>query len=543
MFDYIEKQITARLNELGWPIGQIQLSRPKKIENGDCASNIAMALAKELKRAPLEIARELMDGMVLDSGVVEKYEIVNPGFINFFQSADYLTAQLKNILKLREDFGKNASGEGQTAQVEFVSANPTGPLTVGHGRQTVLGDTLANILTWSGYDVTREYYFNNAGRQMKLLGESLKARYLELKGDTILLPDGGYEGEYLIDIARDLQQEQPDLNSETDVELFKSFAEKSIFSIIKSSLERIGVKHDVFYNERSLYETGKIDEVLSILSDKGLLYKKDGATWFKTSDLGTEQDRVLVKSSGEPTYRLPDIAYHREKIFRGFDLVVDVFGADHIDAYPDVLFALKVMGLKHDHIKVVIHQFVTLLRSGEVVKMSTRKANFVTLDELIDEVGADVVRYFYVMRSASSHLNFDLDLAKRQTEENPVFYLQYAHARIFSIFRRAKERGLEADAENADLSLLNEELTVALINETLGFPEVIEHCRRTLEIHPLPTYLYGLATALHKFYSEHKVIDTENVELSRARLALLEAVQIILKNGLSILGINAPEQM
>ena len=543
MLEYLTKQITARLDQLGWPTDRLQLSRPKKAENGDWSCNIAMPLARELKRAPMQIAEELMTTLELDPAIVEKYEILNPGFINFFQSADYLSAQIKNILSEKDDYGKNAFGAGKSAQVEFVSANPTGPLTVGHGRQTVLGDTLASILTWSGYDVTREYYFNNAGRQMRLLGESLRARYMELKGEAISLPDGGYEGEYLIDVAKALMAEQPALTADDDINLFKTYAEESIFTIIKSSLERIGVTHDVFYNERSLYEAGKIDEVLDILREKGLLYDKDGATWFKTTELGVDQDRVLVKSSGEPTYRLPDIAYHREKVARGFDLVVDIFGADHIDAYPDVLSALKVMGLKHEHIQVVIHQFVTLLRSGEIVKMSTRKANFVTLDELIDEVGADVVRYFYIMRSASSHLNFDLDLAKRQTEENPVFYLQYAHARISSIFRRAKERGLDSDTEHADLSLLNEEFTVALINQALEFPEVIDHCRRSLEIHHLPSYLFNLATALHKFYTEYKVIDLEQPELSKARLALLEAVQVTLRNGLRILGISAPEQM
>lgn len=543
LYDYLEKLLLARLEQLGWAGDRLQLSRPKSSDNGEWSANIAMALARDLKRAPLKIAEELMDGLEFDPGIVEKYEIVNPGFINFYQSANYLTSQLRSILESGDDFGKNDVGQGKTAQVEFVSANPTGPLTVGHGRQTVLGDTLANILSWSGYDVTREYYFNNAGRQMRLLGESLKARYLELKGQTIALPDGGYEGEYLIDVAQNLLNEQADLDADTDVDLFKEFAENSIFAIIKTSLERIGVVHDVFYNERSLYETGKIDEVLGLLREKDLIYEKDGATWFKTSELGIEQDRVLVKSSGEPTYRLPDIAYHREKVARGFDLVVDIFGADHIDAYPDVLSALKVMDLKHDHIHVVIHQFVTLLRSGEVVKMSTRKANFVTLDELIDEVGADVVRYFYIMRSASSHLNFDLDLAKRQTEENPVFYLQYAYARISSIFRRAQERGLKADAKGANLSLLDEEFTVALINEALTFPEVISHCLKSLEVHHLPGYLFNLATALHKFYTEYKVIDLEKPELSQARLALLEAVQITLRNGLQILGISAPEQM
>ena len=543
MFEYLTSQLTARLEQLSWPTERLQLSRPKKAENGDWASNIAMALARDLKRAPMQIAEELMDGLELDPTIVEKFQILNPGFINFFQSPEYLTSQIKKILTEKDEYGKSDFGNGKTAQVEFVSANPTGPLTVGHGRQTVLGDTLANVLTWSGYDVTREYYFNNAGRQMRLLGESLKARYLELKGESITLPDGGYEGEYLIDVAKDLMSEQPGLTADDEIDIFKTYAEESIFAIIKSSLERIGVIHDVFYNERSLYEAGKIDEVLDILREKGLLYDKDGAVWFKTSELGIEQDRVLVKSSGEPTYRLPDIAYHREKVARGFDLVVDIFGADHIDAYPDVLTALKVMGLKHEHIEVVIHQFVTLLRSGEVVKMSTRKANFVTLDELIDEVGADVVRYFYIMRSASSHLNFDLDLAKRQTDENPVFYLQYAHARISSIFRRAQERGLSSDTENADLSLLVEEFTVALINKMLEFPEVIDHCRRALEVHHLPSYLFELATSLHKFYTEYKVIDLENPELSKARLALLKAVQVTLRNGLRILGITAPEQM
>jgi len=543
MHEYLSKQLTARLEQLDWPTERLQLSRPKKAENGDWATNLAMALARDLKRPPMQIAEELMADLYLEPSIVEKYEILNPGFINFFQAADYLTAQIRNILSHKKTFGRSDFGKGKTAQVEFVSANPTGPLTVGHGRQTVLGDTLANILTWSGYDVTREYYFNNAGRQMRLLGESLKARYLELKGEPITLPDGGYEGLYLINVAQALMEEQPELTAETEIDLFKKYAEDSIFDIIKSSLERIGVVHDVFYNERSLYENGKIDEVLNLLREKELLYDKDGATWFKTTELGVDQDRVLVKSSGEPTYRLPDIAYHREKVARGFDLVVDIFGADHIDAYPDVLSALKVMGLKHDHIQVVIHQFVTLLRGGEVVKMSTRKANFVTLDELIDEVGADVVRYFYIMRSASSHLNFDLDLAKRQTEENPVFYLQYAHARISSIFRRAEERGLTSDADSADLTLLNEEFTVALINKALEFPEVIDHCRRSLEVHHLPSYLFDLATALHKFYTEHKVIDLEHPELSKARLALLEAVQIVLRNGLDVLGISAPDQM
>jgi len=325
------------------------------------------------------------------------------------------------------------------------------------------------------------------------------------------------------------------------LKVFKEYAETGIFQIIKDTLARMGIIHDVFYNENSLYDDGKIEEVLSLLRQKNLVYEGDGATWFKTTGLGFDQDRVLVKSTGEPTYRLPDMAYHREKFKRGFDLIVDVFGADHQDTYPDVLAALNVMGFDTEKVKVVIHQFVTLMRGDEVVKMSTRKAEFVTLDELLDEVGVDVVRYFYIMRSANSHLNFDLDLAKRQTEENPVFYLQYAHARIASILRKAEERGITFD-ETVDLSLLSEPETLALINEMLTFPEMIVRCLRTLEIHHLPTYLYSLATALHKFYTEQRVI-SENIPLSQARLFLLKAVKLTLRNGLEVLGISVPERM
>jgi len=542
MIDYLQKCFEERLAELGWSAAHLQFSRPKKSENGDWATNIAMILARKLERAPMQIAQELVSGMDFDRTIVQDHKVVAPGFINFFQNPAYLASRIQAVVAAGNAFGRNETGAGKTAQVEFVSANPTGPLTVGHGRQTVLGDTIASILEWSGYQVTREYYFNNAGRQMRLLGESLRARYLELKGETAVLPEGGYQGAYLVEIARQLQAEDPNLDSETPLERFKDFAEQSIFKIIRDSLERIGVAHDVFYNEQTLYDDGKIKEVLEELRGRDLIYQADGATWFKTSSLGADQDRVLVKSTGEPTYRLPDIAYHREKVRRGFDLVVDIFGADHIDAYPDVLSALKAMDIPVDMIHVVIHQFVTLLRGGEVVKMSTRKADFVTLDELVDEVGVDVVRYFYIMRSASSHLNFDLDLAKRQTEENPVFYLQYAHARIASIFRRAKEAGFSG-FEDPDLSALTEPETLALINEVLGFPAVVERCRDTLEVHHLPNYLYDLATALHKFYTEHKVVDPENPSTSIARLTLLRAVQITLRNGLTILGINAPDRM
>ncbi|MCF7840390.1 MAG: arginine--tRNA ligase, partial [Candidatus Marinimicrobia bacterium] len=327
MKNYLEEQLKKRLTELGWPVDDLQFSRPKKADNGDWSTNIAMALARVVRQAPLQIAHTMMDELSLDPEIVDRYDIVAPGFVNFFQSPDYLAHQIRQIVTQDTRYGRNNSGAGQKAQVEFVSANPTGPLTVGHGRQTVLGDTIANILDWSGYEVVREYYFNNAGRQMRKLGESLRARYLTLKGLPTELPEDGYQGEYLVDIARDLLDKQPDLTVDTELSVFKEYAEAGIFQIIKGTLARMGVTHDVFYNENTLYESGKVEEVLDELRRKDLVYEKDGATWFKTTALDFEQDRVLVKSTGEPTYRLPDMAYHREKFRRGFNFIVDVFGA------------------------------------------------------------------------------------------------------------------------------------------------------------------------------------------------------------------------
>jgi len=375
---------------------------------------------------------------------------------------------------------------------------------------------------------------------MRKLGESLRARYLTLKGEPTELPEDGYQGEYLIDIARELLVQKPELSDTTDLKVFKEYAETGIFQIIKDTLARMGIIHDVFYNENSLYDDGKIEEVLSLLRQKNLVYEGDGATWFKTTGLGFDQDRVLVKSTGEPTYRLPDMAYHREKFKRGFDLIVDVFGADHQDTYPDVLAALNVMGFDTEKVKVVIHQFVTLMRGDEVVKMSTRKAEFVTLDELLDEVGVDVVRYFYIMRSANSHLNFDLDLAKRQTEENPVFYLQYAHARISSIIRMVEEQNLVSNFDN--LFMLNSITEIDLLKKLHQFEDEMLYAAELYEPHRVCNYLEELAGLFHKFYNECRIIGSEK-KLSEARIALILAVKIVLNNGLNLLKISAPERM
>ena len=359
---------------------------------------------------------------------------------------------IENILTQKEKYGRTDKYKGKRANVEFVSANPTGPLTVGHGRNAVIGDTVANMLESIGYEVDREYYFNNAGRQMRLLGDSVRLRYLELLGEKIDFPEDYYQGEYIKEIASELVKEFGNsLKNEEPEGKFKEKAEQVIFEDIKNSLKLLGIEFDTFYNENTLFEEGKIEALLKVFKEKNLSYKKDGAVWLKFTELGGEQDKVIVKATGEPTYRLPDIAYHKTKFDRKYDLMVDVFGSDHAATYPDVLAGLKALGYDTEKIKVLIYQFVTILENGEVVKMSTRKANYVTLDELVDEVGSDVVRYFFNMRNLTSHMNFDLTLAKKQSDENPVFYLQYAHARICSIIRTVSEENIKASTDHLDL--------------------------------------------------------------------------------------------
>jgi arginyl-tRNA synthetase len=358
------------------------------------------------------------------------------GIYKFFIQPEFLSKIIVDIINKQDQFGKTNINDGKTAIVEFVSANPTGPLTIGHGRNAVLGDTVASLLENTGYKVDREYYFNNAGRQMRVLGDSVK-NDTSIAWESIEFPDDYYQGEYIIDIAKSLYEQHGDALRDEDCEgIFKQEAEKLIFKILKKLCHFSNIEMNSFFNEHTLYTDGKIDEVLlKKLKELNLSYEKDDATWFKLTELGGEQDKVIVKSTGEPTYRLPDIAYHGNKFERGYDLIVDLFGSDHSATYPDVLAGCKALGSDIDKVKVLIHQFVTIMEKGEVVKMSTRKANFITIDELIEEVGADVVRYFFIMRNMNSHLNFDIDLAKKQSDENPVFYLQYAHARISSILR------------------------------------------------------------------------------------------------------------
>ncbi|MBI5464712.1 MAG: arginine--tRNA ligase [Ignavibacteriales bacterium] len=547
---YLTEKVNAALRSLGYAENaKLAFEQPKLETHGDLTTNVAMTLAKSVGKNPRTIAQEIVGALHFDSGVITKVEIAGPGFINFKFADTFFTKQTAEILAQGEAFGKTHSGAGKKTQVEYVSANPTGPLSVGHGRQAAIGDTIANLLHWTGHNVTREYYYNNAGRQMRILAESTYARYQQFFEPTFLFPADGYQGDYIREIAEKLKARRGDsvrlLPREEALSVCKSFAEEELFTAIKNVLARMGVKHDVFFNEDSLYHDGTIEEVIGELRKLNLAYDQDGAVWFKTSALGTDKDRVIVKTSGEPTYRLPDIAYHREKFRRGFELVVDVFGADHIDTIPDVLAGVKALGFDPGKVKVVIHQFVTLLRDGEQVKMSKRLANFVTLDELIDEVGPDAVRFFFLMRSTGSHLEFDLNLAKEQSEKNPVYYVQYAHARIASILRFAESQNVFAEGE--DVSHINYALLVGpsevgLAKLLLTFPDTIEAACYGYEPHRLVTYLGDVATAFHKFYHDHRVVIPE-ADLSKARLALCLAAKTVLANGCRILGISAPERM
>jgi arginyl-tRNA synthetase len=552
MKGYLTERVSAALKALKYDAGvRVTFEKPRLEAHGDITTNIALLLAKSAGKNPRAVAQEIVSAMHIDPESVAKVEIAGPGFINFRFTEPFFTQQLRTVLTQGSDFGRSTVGGGKKTQVEFVSANPTGPLSVGHGRQAAIGDTIANLLEWTGHDVTREYYYNNAGRQMRLLAESTYARYRQLLDPAFPFPEDGYQGEYIKEIAERLRSERGDslckVERDEAVRICQAGAEEILFEGIKNVLARMGVIFDVFYNEDSLYTSGKIKEVVSEFRARGLAYDKDGAVWLKATALGLEQDRVIVKSTGEPTYRLPDIAYHREKFRRGFELVVDIFGADHIATFPDVIAGVKALGFDAEKVKVVIHQFVTLMRDGQQVKMSKRSANFVTLDELIEEVGPDAVRYFFLMRSVSSHLEFDLNLAKEQSEKNPVYYVQYAHARIASILRFAEGEGLlkassSTDYSTIDLTLLKQAEEIALIKLLLDLPDTIESACFSYEPQRLTNYLHDVATAFHRFYHEHRVVTPER-ELSAARLALSLASKIVLANGCKILGITAPERM
>ena len=538
IIEIIIKDLNSALAKLGYSKNDIKISKCKNPEFGDFSSSIPLILAKIHKKSPIDIAHQIRDEIILSDNIIEKITATDPGFINFKISKKYYYSVLEEILN-KNDFGKSSSGKNKSANVEFVSANPTGPLTIGHGRNAILGDVVSNILEWNGFAVTREYYFNDAGRQMRILSKSVKARYFEILDKPFDFPEDGYEGEYIKDIAKEIID---DFGKEllSDDAIFKSFPEKKMFEHIKNTLRILEINFDEYSNEKAFYDNGEIEKLLNELKTKNLIYEQDGATWFKTSSLGKEKDRVFIKSSGEPAYRLPDTAYHRNKVERNFDLIVDVFGADHMDTYPDVLLALDALGVQTNHIKVLLYQFVTLLRGGEKIKMSTRKATFISLNDLINEVGVDVVRYFFVMRGINTHLNFDLDLAADQSDKNPVYYLQYAHARICNIIKRVEKQGKNLSAYNP--LLLDHESEIDLLKQLELFPNIVLSAKDLLEPQVIANYLQETAAKFHKYYANCRII-TENEDLTLSRIALASATKIVLSNGLKILGIKAPEKM
>lgn len=529
----------------------VVLAPPKNPEHGDYATNIAMQSARPARMAPLQIAEQIVRHWPA-AAFVGKVDAAPPGFINVTLDAGWLAQQVAVIQANPATFGNSDVGKGRQAQVEFVSANPTGPLTIGHAWGAVLGDTIASLLQATGWDVTREYYFNNGGRQMRLLGESLQVRCLELLGDYRPIPKDGYQGDYLRWVAAALYAEYGDALAEKDVDFFRNKAVDAIFANIRCTLDRLGIRFDVYYNELDLYETGRVNAAVQALANSGYAYQKDGATWLRATELGLKQDRVIIKSSGEPTYRMPDIAYHVHKLQRGFDYIVDIFGADHHATWPDVLAGVRALGYSTDGIKVIIHQFITLLRGGEEVKMSTRRGEFITIDELLDDIttdsipGKDVLRFILLTRSPDSSMTFDMDLAVKQSSENPVYYVQYGHARICSILRKAAEEGFNpAVYADGDLALLTHPSELALLRKMAALPEIVATAAEQLAPHQLSGYATELATQFHAFYRDCRVIsgDSADRELTKARLRLCEAARIVLARTLGLMGVTAPEKM
>ncbi|MCE2502994.1 MAG: arginine--tRNA ligase [Chlorobi bacterium] len=545
MKSYIEPLLRNALAQISAPDDtEIILERPKQADHGDLSTSVALGLARHLKKAPRLIAEELVAALAVDKSDVSGVEIAGPGFINFRFTPAFFQGRLNAVQQKAEEYGRTNNEDGIKTNVEYVSANPTGPLHPGHGRNAALGDTIANILNWVGHDVTREYYFNNAGNQMRNLAKSIHARYLELLGHDVEFPEDGYRGEYIYEIARDVIENEGEKYVEVtdeNIDAMRGFGEQWNFALIKKTMEALGIHHDTFFNETTLYEEGKIEQTITRLAEVGRTYNKDGALYLKLEDLGRD-DRVIVKSSGEPTYRLPDIAYHMEKLERGFEKIIDVLGADHIDAVPDVTAAVGMLGGEASNIVPVIHQMVSFVEGGEQVKFSKRSGKAITLDELIEDFGADVVRFFFIMRGANTHLEFDLDLAREQSDKNPVFYLQYAHARISGVLRHAESEGIALNM-GASLEPLQADEEITLIKQILEFPEALERAARDLEPQIIAEYLRELAVAFHKFYHEHRIVGANTDAERDARLRLLAASKTTFANGLMVLGVDVPERM
>ncbi|MCY7899966.1 arginine--tRNA ligase [Bacillus inaquosorum] len=550
MKDVLKEEIKAAVLKAGLAeesqIPNVILETPKDKTHGDYSTNMAMQLARIAKKAPRQIAEEIVAHFDKGKASIEKLDIAGPGFINFYMNNQYLTKLIPSVLEAGEAYGETNIGNGERVQVEFVSANPTGDLHLGHARGAAVGDSLCNVLSKAGYDVSREYYINDAGNQINNLALSVEVRYFEALGLEKPMPEDGYRGEDIIAIGKRLAEEYGDrfVNEEESERLafFRDYGLKYELEKLRKDLENFRVPFDVWYSETSLYQNGKIDKALEALREKGHVYEEDGATWFRSTAFGDDKDRVLIKKDGSYTYLLPDIAYHKDKLDRGFDKLINVWGADHHGYIPRMKAAIEALGYEKGTLEVEIIQLVHLYKNGEKMKMSKRTGKAVTMRDLIEEVGLDAVRYFFAMRSADTHMDFDLDLAVSTSNENPVYYAQYAHARICSMLRQGEEQGLKPAAD-LDFSHIQSEKEYDLLKTIGGFPEAVAEAAEKRIPHRVTNYIYDLASSLHSFYNAEKVIDPENEEKSRARLALMKATQITLNNALQLIGVSAPEKM
>ena len=532
------------------PLPFFELEIPAEKTHGEFSSNIALKSAKIFRKSPLHIAEEIREifqnslrGTSLEDKIA-RIEVKNPGFVNFFLTPCALYDILEQIFQEGDSYGKSAIGQNKKIQVEFVSANPTGPLSVAHARQAAVGDALVNILNFLGFEAKREYYINDGGNQINLLGESIRCRAIELLGGRADLPENGYQGEYVKDIAGDFMKKHgitalEDIQA-ADVRRFRQFGVDYLMAVILKDLDDFHVHFDFWAHETKIATPQNIEAVFDDLRENGFLYEKDGALWFKSTDLGDDKDRVVKKSTGAYTYLAPDIAYHKNKYERGFEKIINIWGPDHHGYIPRLKAAVVALGKDRESLKVLIVQLATIYRDGKPVSMSTRRGEFISLREVIDEVGVDAARFFFLMRHINVHLDFDLELAKKETPENPVYYIQYAHARIHSINKKAKEASLTE--RKTDFALLKEEDELDLIKKLGSFPDILMICYHELDPYALVSYLQELATCFHKFYDRHRVI-TEDHARSCERLALINAAKIVLANGLRLLGLSTPEKM
>lgn len=549
----LRAEIERAVREMGADASvEVVLERPRNPEHGDFATNVAMALARPLRRGPRQIAEELIGRLDLTRASVRSAEIAGPGFINFRLSSDFLLEGLGAIVRAGDDYGRSDDGAGRPAMVEFVSANPTGPLHIGHGRQAALGDAVAELLAWAGWSVYREFYYNDAGEQIARLTRSVWARYQQHFGHDVAFPEDGYHGSYIGEVARAFAASRGDAfvgdDSAAALDEMRVFAVGSLRAEQNRDLDDFRVRFDNFYLESSLYGSGRVEQTIQELRKTGLVYEKDGALWLETTRFGDDKDRVMVKSSGHPTYFLPDVAYHMAKWERGFHRAINVQGADHHGTTARVRAGLQALGLPAGYPEYVLHQMVLVIRAGVEVKFSKRSGDYVSLRELYEEVGVDVTRYFFLMRRAEAQLTFDLDLAREQSDKNPVYKVQYAHARMSSIFRRAGVEADEIDPDEADLSLLTHPVEVDLAKTLLRFPELIAAAAERHTPHAICEYAEEVAGAVNSWYHagnldpELRVVGVP-VPLSRARLVLARAVQVVLHNALAVLGVSAPTRM